>query len=572
MSFAILRIAKLKSWGSIASSAGHTYRTRETPNADPSRASQNVVGIGTRGDVLGDVRRRVEAVTSKPRSNAVLAIEVLLTASPEHFEGKSDQDVIRWAKANANWLRDRFGKDNVVHAVLHRDESTPHLVAYVVPEVAGRLNSRPLIGSPQLMTEMQTDYAAAMAQFGLERGLQGSKARHQTIRAYYSRLNEVAGAASARVEKLGKVEPAPDVSRWTRPGARQKAVQAWQGSETGKRRVLVREAARSALAASVAQGEVHSLKQANQALSAEVGNLREQLSQSYEALGLGKEDIAALRRSDVTAVATRLGHLGEIRPKENALDLVKRIGGFDYGQAVAWLHAEFGSTVTSAIVKKSIDADQPERPLTKAENAIKGAVLKQLDALGADRFRVSIIPESDGAKPYIPGKTAGEEERFYSREELVGLIPWLRYENNQRKHIFITPMDDAAHYILLDDARMSAHEIERLGFQPCLVQRSSWQSEQMVFKVPKSLDRNAVLAVFSEMNRTMGDEGITGLRHPFRMAGFRNMKPKHERDGQSPFVTVTQAVNRFCERCTALVEQVIRQSAGGELPEVRRTR
>jgi len=39
------------------------------------------------------------------------------------------------------------------------------------------------------------------------------------------------------------------------------------------------------------------------------------------------------------------------------------------------------------------------------------------------------------------------------------------------------------------------------------------------------------------------------------LAGFRNMKPKHEREGQYPFVSVVSAVNRYCRQTWNLIKQ-----------------
>lgn len=560
MAYAIMRMKKHKTPGTLGAAQAHTYRTRDTPNADPKRAALNVVGLGTRGDLVGDVRRRVAAVTDRPRKNAVLALEFLLTASPEWWEGKTDKEVKAWARASTVWLREEFGKDNVVHVVLHRDETSPHLVAMVVPEKEGRLNARGLVGSPELLSNLQTRYAATMEPLGLERGIKGSQARHQTVRAYYAKLNDAAATAGKELARLGELTPPPKLSLFQGREARQKAVDGWKRKEEGKRRKLVKEASRAVLAASEAQDQVINLRTTSEHLAGELALTQQRLTAAYEALSLSKEDVAVLRRSDVQLVATRLGHLGPIAPKENAIDLLKRTQGFDYGQAVAWLHAEFGSVLAGAVVKKSLEANPPERPFTKAENVIKAAIVRQADALGAQRFRVSVVPEGEGAKPFLPGKAqGGGEERFYTREELVGLIPWLRYENNQGKHIFVTPMDDTAHYVLLDDCRLTAAELTARGFTPCLVQRSSWDRTQVVLKVPKELDREAVNNVFMELNRTHGDATINGLRHPFRLAGFRNMKAKHEREGQFPFVSLVAATNQFCRKTTALVRDVIRR-------------
>lgn len=49
-------------------------------------------------------------------------------------------------KENIQWLEKTYGKDNVVHAALHMDESTPHIAAYIVPEKDGKLNCREFLG------------------------------------------------------------------------------------------------------------------------------------------------------------------------------------------------------------------------------------------------------------------------------------------------------------------------------------------------------------------------------------------------------------------------------------------
>lgn len=92
----------------------------------------------------------------------------------------------------------------------------------------------------------------------------------------------------------------------------------------------------------------------------------------------------------------------------------------------------------------------------------------------------------------------------------------------------------------------------------------------MVFKIPKSVDREAVLRLFNDLNKSMGDPEMTGLRHPFRLAGFRNMKQKHERDGRQPFVEVKLSINRFCKRCIRLLEQSSQlQRRMDQYPQVR---
>lgn len=555
MNYSIVGVKKLKTMSIVERSQAHSYRTVPTKNADPSRTNRNRTLVGTKGDVVGDVKRRIGEITDNPRKNAVPALEFLLSASPEWWQGKTPKDLKAWVTESLDWAKQRYGEKNVVHAVLHLDETSPHIAMYVVPEIEGRLSARDVYGNKGTMRQVHTSYAEAMKPFGLKRGIQGSQAKHQTVRQFYDKLDRTAALAAAEAKKLGELSSPPAPRLLQGQKARQEALEGWKVEEQGKRKRLVSAAARAHLTANQARQEVQQLKEENSDLSARVERLEMDRGQAYEELGLNKEQIQALRKSDISLVAHRLGFMGEVRPKENAIDLVKRVNGFDYGQAVAWLHHEIGSLATGMIVTKALDKDPPVRPFTPAENVIKQTMTRQLDALGCDKYRLSIVPEKEGAKPYLPGKLSNSEERFYSRDDLMQMIPWLRFENNQGKHVFITPMDDHAYYILLDDAKVSQSDLEKQGFEPCLIQKTSWEKQQTVFKVPKSLDREAVLKLFNDLNKSMGDEQMTGLRHPFRLAGFRNMKAKHERDGRRPFVEITCAVNRFCRKCIKLIEQ-----------------
>ena len=44
---------------------------------------------------------------------------------------KSEQDA--YFRDSLEWLKQRHGAENVVYAGIHRDETTPHMYAYVVP-------------------------------------------------------------------------------------------------------------------------------------------------------------------------------------------------------------------------------------------------------------------------------------------------------------------------------------------------------------------------------------------------------------------------------------------------------
>lgn len=187
--FAIMRIQKLKTFAQITGAGKHVQRLQNTPNANPELMQNNRQLLGS-GDLKADVESYIEAnVEGKIRKNAVLCIEQLLTASPEYFQNDPDNKKLRqWVDAQMQYIRDQWG-DNCVSAVLHLDESTPHIHAHIVPVVNKKLNQKALIGGSKFrLVEMQNDYAKTMEPLGLKRGIPKTKANHEDIKRFYGQI------------------------------------------------------------------------------------------------------------------------------------------------------------------------------------------------------------------------------------------------------------------------------------------------------------------------------------------------------------------------------------------------
>ena len=202
MNYAILRTAKLKTMGNIGGSLAHNYRTIETPNADPNRTPKNHHSVATPEAVKHAIKNRLP---EKRRSDAVLCIEYLITASPE-WEGWVTNKENEFFERSSQWLIDKHGEENIAGVSIHRDISTPHLVAYVVPiDQKGKLNCKDFLGGRAKLNKMQTDFANTVADLGLTRGKEGSKAKHTSIKEYYHDINH------ARDFSITTVAPKPEM-------------------------------------------------------------------------------------------------------------------------------------------------------------------------------------------------------------------------------------------------------------------------------------------------------------------------------------------------------------------------
>ena len=65
------------------------------------------------------------------------------------------------------------------------------MVVYVVPLVGDKLNAKAFTGGRTTLSKMQTDFARDVGQqFGLVRGIEGSRAQHQTIKEFYANIEK----------------------------------------------------------------------------------------------------------------------------------------------------------------------------------------------------------------------------------------------------------------------------------------------------------------------------------------------------------------------------------------------
>jgi hypothetical protein len=85
-------------------------------------------------------------------------------------------------------LKQKYG-DRLIAVALHLDEATPHIHASIVPVTSdGRLSGKDMFDKTQL-SNLQTEYATAMAPLGLKRGIKGKK-EQKDAKTYYEDLSK----------------------------------------------------------------------------------------------------------------------------------------------------------------------------------------------------------------------------------------------------------------------------------------------------------------------------------------------------------------------------------------------
>lgn len=232
MGYAVLHMEKTSASDSCMSA--HIERTVAPKNADPNRTHLNREMIEFPGGVTNRteaIQHRLETVglQRKIGKNQVRAVRILLTGSPEDMKrieqaGRLDD----WCRDNLDWLAKTYGAENIVSAVLHLDETTPHIHATMIPIVTGerrkakaeqeqpgkkkyRKKSTDIVRlcaddvmSRVRLKEYQNTYAEQMAKYGLRRGIEGSEAKHVTTSQYYRELLNPTESVQENIEQLLK--------------------------------------------------------------------------------------------------------------------------------------------------------------------------------------------------------------------------------------------------------------------------------------------------------------------------------------------------------------------------------
>ena len=199
MAYCFMSTEKIKSLGAFTRKYEHNYIREGVPNSDINRRHLNeeVLKLPEGMTYVEAFKDKMAKIGHKPRSNAVLGVELVMTYNPREVD--DDFDIEKWKEANVEWLKTQFPEDCILSIVMHRDEGpdngkSAHLHAVVLPIYEEKLNCKHYLSGRKKLIDLQDSYAKAMEPLGLERGLKGSSAKHEDIRKFYDALNKSLGA------------------------------------------------------------------------------------------------------------------------------------------------------------------------------------------------------------------------------------------------------------------------------------------------------------------------------------------------------------------------------------------
>lgn len=175
---------------------------------------------------LRDIDNEIKTAGARTRSNSVLALDTLYTASSEFFQGKTNEENDTFFRDCLKFHERHFG--HIISAVIHYDETTPHLHVISVPLTQdGRLSARDVIGNKAKMSKAQDEFFEQVGKgYGLERGIHmDGQEKKKHISAQEHELREIRQKIARGQEELEAVEHSVETARTRAQTARQTATE-----------------------------------------------------------------------------------------------------------------------------------------------------------------------------------------------------------------------------------------------------------------------------------------------------------------------------------------------------------
>ena len=153
----------------------------DNPQIDRARTKDNYHIIGGYGTYTEFINNRLKELNLSPRKDAVVMNSFVMGSDKTFFSGLPKALQYEFFTDCTKFFAERYGEENIISAVVHLDETTPHMLPITSD---GRLCSKQLFDKPQLQ-KLQTDfYEAVGKRWGLQRGKEGSQKKHLSTAEY----------------------------------------------------------------------------------------------------------------------------------------------------------------------------------------------------------------------------------------------------------------------------------------------------------------------------------------------------------------------------------------------------
>ena len=194
MSYLVFHMDKFKK-EAVRGIQSHNLRERKShsnPDIDAQRSCKNYELLeGASSDYARAVQNRIDdlLLTKSVRRDAVHMCGLIVSSDRDFFQRLGPEETRRFFEESKAFLTEFVGKENVISAMVHMDEKTPHMHFLHVPVTKdGRLNANSIYTRESLKI-LQTEFHRHLHSkgFDIQRGVEqepGSKKKHLDTREF----------------------------------------------------------------------------------------------------------------------------------------------------------------------------------------------------------------------------------------------------------------------------------------------------------------------------------------------------------------------------------------------------
>lgn len=213
MSYLVFHLSKYKSSNIVGLQRHNQRENRNYSNLDIDTTmsdlnydlvnSQNISFTKKVNSIIDTKRTTKKAI----RKDAVTYCECIISSDNAFFRNLDIKEQQRFFEVSLKFLENRIGKDNIISANVHLDETTPHMhLGFVPMNLDGSLSAKKMVNR-NFLREIQENlpYTLQKNGFDIQRGEKDNNVKHIDQKIYKSNLNKEIRRLEALNSKIGQI-------------------------------------------------------------------------------------------------------------------------------------------------------------------------------------------------------------------------------------------------------------------------------------------------------------------------------------------------------------------------------
>ncbi|EOU1689844.1 plasmid recombination protein [Clostridium perfringens] len=213
MSYLVFHLSKYKSSNIVGLQRHNQRENKNYSNQDVDTTMSNLnydlvnsqkISFTKKVKGIIDTKRTTKKAI---RKDAVTYCECIISSDNEFFRKLDINEQQKFFEVSLKFLENRIGKDNIISANVHLDETTPHMhLGFVPMNLDGSLSAKKMVNR-NFLREIQENlpYTLQKNGFNIQRGQKDNKVKHLDQKIYKSNLNKEIKRLEALNLKLDEI-------------------------------------------------------------------------------------------------------------------------------------------------------------------------------------------------------------------------------------------------------------------------------------------------------------------------------------------------------------------------------